>query len=116
MVRLLNFIVIVTATILTLFAPAVTLIVYAIQAELRGGQAIDVKTAFTSLAVIGMVTSPANRIIVIMPNFAIFFAGYDRIQKYLLSPDREDKRVFSDKRYANGHGNGGIVVHLAVSI
>lgn len=94
------------ATVLTLFAPAVTLIVYAIQAELRGGQAIDVKTAFTSLAVIGMVTAPANSIIVIMPNFAIFFAGYERIQKYLLSPDREDKRVFSDKRYTNGSHGG----------
>lgn len=104
---------IVTAAVLTLFSPAVTLIVYAIQAQLRGGQAIDVNTAFTSLAVIGMVTSPANSIIVIMPNFAMFFAAYDRIQKYLLSPDRDDKRVFSDKRYTNG-ANGGAISDSSV--
>lgn len=79
-----------------------TLILYAIQAQLRGGKAIDVNLAFTSLAVIGMVTGPANYIIVLMPNFAMFFAAYDRIQKYLLSPDREDKREHLDKRYSNG--------------
>ncbi|KAM7217664.1 hypothetical protein V8F06_006919 [Rhypophila decipiens] len=91
----------IAATVVTLFSPAVTLILYALQAQLRGGKAIDVNTAFTSLAVIGMVTGPANYIIVLMPNFAMFFAAYDRIQKYLLSPDREDKREYLDKRYSN---------------
>jgi len=57
-----------------------------------------------------MVSAPANTILVIIPNAAAAWAAAERIQKYLLSPDREDKREFLDKRYSNGtsngHGNG----------
>lgn len=102
----------IAASVLSLFSPAVTLILYAAQAQLRGGKAIDVNLAFTSLAVIGMVTGPANYIIVLMPNFAMFFAAYDRVQKYLLSPDREDKREHLDKRYSNA-SQGEVVSHIS---
>ncbi len=89
-------------------SPAVTLITYAIQAQLRGAKAIDVNLAFTSLAIIDMVTSPANTLLVIMPNIAALVAGFDRIQKYLTSPDREDTREILDKKYANGsNGSNG---------
>ncbi|KAK3319199.1 ABC transporter [Apodospora peruviana] len=91
-----------TSGLLSLFGPVITLIVYAIQAELRGAEAIDVNLAFTSLAMIGLVTGPANTILVLMPNIASLIASVDRITKYLLSPDREDKREFLDKRYTNG--------------
>jgi ATP-binding cassette, subfamily C (CFTR/MRP), member 1 len=84
------------------FSPAVTLVVYAIQAQIRGVGYIDVNKAFTSLAIIGMVSAPATTILVLMPNFAALLAAFDRIQKYLLSPDREDKRESLDKRYTNG--------------
>jgi ATP-binding cassette, subfamily C (CFTR/MRP), member 1 len=94
-----------TATVLAIFSPAVTLIIYAIQAELRGASAIDVNMAFTSLAIIGMVTTPANMILVIMPNVASFIAAFDRIQKYLLSPDSEDRRETLDKKYTNDSGD-----------
>lgn len=86
---------------LTIFSPAITLIIYAIQAELRGAKNIDVNVAFTSLAIIGMVTSPANTILVMMTHMASAIASFDRIQTYLTSPDREDKREILEK-YENG--------------
>ncbi len=89
---------------LTIFSPAVTLIIYAIQAQLRGLRGIDVNMAFTSLAIIGMVTSPANQILIIFPNIAAFIASFDRIQKYLTSPDRVDKREMLHKKLASSNG------------
>lgn len=61
--------------------------------------------AFTAFAMIGLVSNPANTIIVLMPNFALFLAASERIQTYLLSPDREDKREFTDKRYGTTNGS-----------
>jgi ATP-binding cassette subfamily C (CFTR/MRP) protein 1 len=92
---------------LTIFSPAVTLITYAIQAELRGIKSIDVNVAFTSLAIIGMVTSPANRVLAMVAHLASAIASYDRIQRYLTSLDREDKREILNKytNGSNGHGH-----------
>jgi len=87
----------VAGTMLTIFSPAVTLIIYAIQAEIRGAKSVDVNMAFTSLAIIGMVTSPANAILVMIAHAASSIASWDRIQKYLTSPDREDKREILEK-------------------
>ena len=83
------------------FSPAITLIIYAIQAQIRGTKSIDVNIAFTSLAIIEMVSMPANTLLSTLPEAASLLAGFDRIQKYLLSPDREDKREFLNKQYAN---------------
>src|SRR5688572_25935485 len=58
--------------------------------------------AFTSLAIIDLVSMPASMLVDIVPQIAAILASLDRIQTYLLSPDREDKREFLDKRYANG--------------
>lgn len=77
---------------LSLFSPAITLIIYAIQAQVRGVKSIDVNMAFTSLAIIDIVTTPANILLSILPEAASVIAAFDRIQSYLLSPDREDKR------------------------
>jgi ATP-binding cassette subfamily C (CFTR/MRP) protein 1 len=89
------------AMMLTIFSPAVTLIIYVIQAELRGARSIDVNLAFTSLAIISMVTNPANSLLTISPHVATNIAAFDRIQKYLNSPDRQDKRETPENKYAN---------------
>ena len=87
---------------LYLFSPAITLVTYAIQAQLRGEKAIDVNMAFTSLAIINLVSMPASMLVDIIPQVASILAALDRIQTYLLSPDREDKREFLDEQYGNG--------------
>jgi ATP-binding cassette, subfamily C (CFTR/MRP), member 1 len=83
---------------LSLFSPAITLIIYAIQAQLRGVKSIDVSMAFTSLAIIDIVTTPANILLSILPEAASVIAAFDRIQSYLLSPNREDKRELLDTK------------------
>jgi hypothetical protein len=45
---------------LTILNPALTLIIYALQAEIRGAKSIDVEVAFTSFAIIGLVTRYVN--------------------------------------------------------
>ncbi|KAF3000471.1 hypothetical protein E8E14_000532 [Neopestalotiopsis sp. 37M] len=88
----------VSAVALSLFSPAITLIIYAVQAQLRGVKSIDVSMAFTSLAIIDIVTTPANILLSILPEAASVIAAFDRIQSYLLSPDREDKRELLDTK------------------
>ncbi|KAI9738029.1 MAG: hypothetical protein M1818_005457 [Claussenomyces sp. TS43310] len=109
-----------SATMLTIFSPAVTLIIYAIQAELRGAKSIDVNEAFTSLAIISMVTNPANTVLVMMAHVASAIASFDRIQKYLASPDREDKRETQKrvrKRFQQpSPTDGSDIDDLAISI
>ncbi|KAK0616876.1 ABC transporter [Immersiella caudata] len=102
---------------LYLFSPSITLVSYAIQAQLRGKKAIDVNMAFTSLAIIDLVSSPVSMLVDILPQVASILAALDRIQTYLLSPDREDKREFLDTRYTNGGGAlSGVDDRLAINM
>ena len=74
------------------------------QAKLRGSSGLDVNTAFTSIAIIGMVTLPANMFMVLLVNLASIISSADRVQKYLLTPDRVDQRIFtkSSQHAVNG--------------
>ncbi|KAK3367203.1 ABC transporter [Lasiosphaeria ovina] len=94
----------VSSVALAQFTPAITLVVYAIQAQLRGEKSIDVNMAFTSLAIIELVTSPTNELLGILPEGASILAAFGRIQTYLLGPSREDKRDFFDEMRYMGSG------------
>ncbi|CAK7207178.1 hypothetical protein SEUCBS139899_009986 [Sporothrix eucalyptigena] len=83
---------------LNLFSPALTLIVYAIQAQLRGAKSIDVGMAFASLAIVELVALPANTLLGILPEAASVLAASDRIREYLLGPGRQDARIFLGKQ------------------
>ncbi len=86
---------------LHLFSPAVTLAIYAIQAQLSGERSIDISMVFTSLAIIDIVATPANGLLGSLPGAASVIAAFDRIQIYLLNPGREDKRGFTDNQDTN---------------
>jgi hypothetical protein len=45
---------------LTILNPALTLIIYAFQAEIRGAKSIDMEVAFMSFTIIGLVTKYIN--------------------------------------------------------
>jgi ATP-binding cassette subfamily C (CFTR/MRP) protein 1 len=61
---------------------------------------IDAETAFTTIAILGMVTHPANMVMTIVPQAVGAFAGVERIQKFLLKPVLRDER----RIYPPGHG------------
>lgn len=66
---------------------------YAVDAHLRGKESLDASTAFTSIAIITLVTIPANVILALVPQFATAYSCAARIQSYLLAPSRDDKRT-----------------------
>ncbi len=74
-----------------IFSPAIVLVVYVVIASTRG-EALDAETAFTTMAILSMVTHPANMVMTIVPRLIAALAGFERIQDYLLRPSLEDKR------------------------
>ncbi|KAM3502929.1 hypothetical protein MY10362_004526 [Beauveria mimosiformis] len=79
---------------LHLFGPAITLIFYAVQAQILGAKHVDTEMVFTSLAIIDIVATPANNLLGILPEVASVLASFDRIQTYLMIPRRVDRRQF----------------------
>ncbi|KAK6448017.1 hypothetical protein FP744_10004267 [Trichoderma asperellum] len=95
-VRYMNAVYNASANALGIFAPALTLVVFALVARLQGSQ-MDVSTAFTTVAILALVTEPANMIMTIVPKAFATSANFERIQAYLLEPSREDKRQVSSR-------------------
>lgn len=54
--------------------------------------ALDAETAFTTTALLGLVTHPANMIMTIVPQAIGSLAAFERIQSYLLQPPLHDQR------------------------
>ncbi|KAF2721401.1 putative ABC transporter [Polychaeton citri CBS 116435] len=80
-----------SANALGIFSPAVTLVIYAVLSAARGSS-LDAETAFTTMAILGMVTHPANMIMTIVPRVVAAFAGFERIQAFLLRPSLKGSR------------------------
>ncbi|UKZ49723.1 hypothetical protein TrVGV298_003971 [Trichoderma virens] len=90
-VRWMNAIYNASANALGIFAPAATIVVFAVVARFQGSQ-LSVSTAFTTVAILALVTEPANMIMTIVPNAVATSANFERIQAYLLESPRTDKR------------------------
>jgi len=88
--------------------PAATFAVYAIQATLRGSESLDTTKAFTSLALIMLVSHPCSRLLCAVPNTAASIGCFDRIQKFLLAKSNNDQRILvqntENRTKANGYG------------
>lgn len=56
------------------------------------GSKLDVETAFTTIAILAMVTHPANMVMTIVPRAVAAFAGFDRIQSFLCQKSLADYR------------------------
>ncbi|KFY10231.1 hypothetical protein V491_07753 [Pseudogymnoascus sp. VKM F-3775] len=65
---------------------------FAVVYGVRGS--LNVAQAFTSLSIITLLTSPLSSLLSSLPSFAAGLGCFDRIQKYLLSPQRPDHREF----------------------
>lgn len=56
------------------------------------GVNLDTETAFTTVAILSMVTHPANMVMTIVPRGVAALAGFERIQSFLLRPSLQDTR------------------------
>ncbi|KAK2041784.1 P-loop containing nucleoside triphosphate hydrolase protein [Colletotrichum somersetense] len=81
-----------SANALGIFSPIITFVLFVFVASLRGS-ALDTETAFTTTALLGLVTHPANMIMSIVPQAVGSLAAFERIQDYLLQPPRRDQRI-----------------------
>lgn len=81
-----------TANALGMFAPVLTMVLYAILARLHG-ETLDVETAFTSVAILAMITHPANMVMTIIPRAVVSFSSFERIQAYLLGESTPNSSV-----------------------
>ena len=86
-------------------APVVTLVFYAVDAKLRGQDALDATKAFTSLAIIGLVSGPAMNLLNTFPQFATINGSAKRIQKYMLEPSRDDRRLLIESHLSKVRDN-----------
>lgn len=79
-----------------MFAPVFTIVAYTGVAYSRG-EGLDTETAFTSIAILAMVTHPANMVMTMVPRAVVSYSSFAMIQTYLLgerpvntSPDSKD--------------------------
>src|SRR3569833_3156161 len=75
-----------------MFAPVITLVVYAILEAVRG-ETLDARTAFTTVAVLSIVTHSANMIMTRVPQIAVCLASLERVHAYLVEPEPSDPRI-----------------------
>ncbi|KAH7015725.1 P-loop containing nucleoside triphosphate hydrolase protein [Ilyonectria destructans] len=80
-----------SANALGIFTPVITVVLFAIIAKSQSSD-LDVATVFTTVAVLAVVTHPANMIMTIVPRAVASFANFERIQAYLLEPTYRDQR------------------------
>ncbi|KAJ6003250.1 ATP-binding cassette transporter [Penicillium sp. IBT 35674x] len=79
-----------SANALGIFAPVVTLIVYAMTSHNDGFMRAN--EVFSSLALLAMVTHPANMVMTLVPRAVAVMANFARVQAYLTKPSIVDNR------------------------
>jgi ATP-binding cassette subfamily C (CFTR/MRP) protein 1 len=81
----------VLAVIPATWAPTITFIVYAIQATVRHTESLGIAQAFTSLALLTLVTTPASKLLTVLPQSAAAMGCFERLQTFLLLPVASDR-------------------------
>lgn len=81
------------ANALSIFSPAITVVLFAILSKRSGDGRLNADTTFTTIALLAMVTHPANMIMTIVPRAVASLANFERIQHYLLESPRQDRRL-----------------------
>ncbi|KAF4121361.1 ABC-type multidrug transport system, ATPase and permease component [Geosmithia morbida] len=78
-----------------IFSPILTIIIYALVSRWRGST-LDVETAFTATALLGLVTHSASMIMAMVPQASGSLAAFERVRQYLSQPDKLDQRSVSN--------------------
>ncbi|KAG9674462.1 putative ABC transporter, partial [Aureobasidium melanogenum] len=102
------------AVIPSIWAPVTTFIVYAIKARVDGSDGLNIAQAFTSLALLDLVTTPSAKLLTIMPLWAQALGCFERLQHYLELPVREDGRSPGGRVLSSATNNdsSGLAIEL----
>lgn len=79
-----------------IWGPAATFAVFAIQASVQGTDSINTTTAFTALSLISLLCDPASALVQSVVDVFAAVGCSDRIQSFLVSPQRDDQRLTPD--------------------
>ncbi|KAE8423949.1 P-loop containing nucleoside triphosphate hydrolase protein [Aspergillus pseudocaelatus] len=82
-----------SANALGMFTPVITLVLYVLFTRPKSDGALPAETAFTSIALLAMVTHPANMVMTIVPRVIASLANSERITNYLIHGTKEDRRL-----------------------
>ncbi|KAI5240904.1 putative ABC transporter [Aureobasidium subglaciale] len=74
------------AVVPSIWSPVLTFVVYAIKARIDGSDGLDISQAFTSMALLNLVTTPTAKLLTIMPLWAQALGCFERLQKYFELP------------------------------
>ncbi|KAF1734598.1 ABC transporter C family member 10 [Beauveria bassiana] len=83
--------------------PALTFAIYAGQALTRGDKTLDVVTAFSSLAIIHLLTDPTAKLVSAIPSTASTIGCFDRVQAFLLTKPKGDQRSLEAPSLSDAH-------------
>ncbi|CAG8906439.1 unnamed protein product [Penicillium egyptiacum] len=81
-----------SANALGILAPVLTLILFAMSSK---SDRLQADQMFTSLALLAMVTHPANMVMTLIPQAISVLSNFDRIQTYISQPSIQDAREYS---------------------
>ncbi|KAE8142964.1 P-loop containing nucleoside triphosphate hydrolase protein [Aspergillus pseudotamarii] len=82
-----------SANALGMFTPVITLVFYVLFTRSKSDGVLPAETAFTSIALLAMVTHPANMVMTIVPRIIASLANSERITNYLIRGTNEDRRL-----------------------
>ncbi|KAK2871937.1 hypothetical protein FQN49_002682 [Arthroderma sp. PD_2] len=82
----------VLATLPAIWSPAIVFIAFTIQAKIQHSNLLSTEQAFTSLALLSLVTIPAESFMVAIPHAGACLGSFTRIQNFLRLPCRTDHR------------------------
>ncbi|KAJ6786175.1 hypothetical protein PWT90_00737 [Aphanocladium album] len=85
-----------SANALGVFAPALTVALFAVVSNARNIP-LDSAVLFTTVAALSIVTHPANMIMTIYPRIVSVAASFERFQEFLLASPLDDTRKIDDK-------------------
>jgi ATP-binding cassette subfamily C (CFTR/MRP) protein 1 len=82
-----------TANLPNVVSGLATFAAFSVKAHINGTEPLSTSQAFTSLALIILLTGPATQLLQYFPMIVATKACYDRIQKFLLTSNIEDGRI-----------------------
>jgi ATP-binding cassette subfamily C (CFTR/MRP) protein 1 len=102
----------VSANALGIFSPVIVLTVFALLTNSQTGAMLDTNTAFTSIAILTMVTHPANMVMTIVPRAIASLASFERINAFLLqAPHQRYRSSIASRR--SPHGTRELAIALS---
>ncbi|KAK8134988.1 hypothetical protein PG984_007000 [Apiospora sp. TS-2023a] len=97
-----------SANALGIISPAITIALYAVISAAHGNH-LDTETAFATMAILSMITHPANMVMTIVPRAVAALSGFQRIQEFMLRPSLHPHREILSETHTGimSHTSGG---------